>query len=170
MSDCNSMFERARLKRASDLFWPKVDVRSPNECWPWRACYFPTGYGKFSSGPNFGISPRASRAAWHLTFGDPGDKDVCHSCDNPACCNPNHLWLGYDIDNVRDKFSKGRQANVRGELNPRSKLREADVLSIRRDTRKPTAIGRQYGVSATVIAQIKSRKLWRYLKGPSVAE
>ena len=56
---------------------------------------------------------------------------VCHTCDNPNCVNPNHLFLGTNSDNMKDMFNKNRR-NVRGENGPGSKLSNTDVLNIRR--------------------------------------
>ncbi len=86
-------------------FWPKVD-RSGPACWPWIGARNPGGYGNFGIGYR---THRASRVAYELTFGPiPAGMFVCHSCDNPPCCNPEHLFLGTNADNLRDMATKGR--------------------------------------------------------------
>lgn len=77
------------------------------DCWEWRHLRGPKGYGKFNLGSS---SYRAHRVAYFLATGDqPNDKFVCHSCDNPCCVNPAHLWLGTPRDNMRDMIAKGRK-------------------------------------------------------------
>jgi hypothetical protein len=97
----------------SERFWSKVDRRGPGECWPWRAAHSHQhdGRGVFYIKAN-GRETRvvAPRVAWMLTHGElpPRGVFVCHSCDNPPCCNPAHLWLGTSRDNTLDSMAKGR--------------------------------------------------------------
>lgn len=114
-------------------FWKKVDV-TPT-CWNWIASKNPKGYGKFGVGGAGRGWTGAHRVSWEIHSGPiPDDKCVLHSCDNPACVNPNHLWLGTIQDNLRDCGDKGRRSGGRlsGELNSHAKLKERDVLEIRR--------------------------------------
>ena len=86
---------------------------------------------------------------------------VMHLCDNPSCINIDHLRLATQLDNIRDRNNKGRQA--KGINNSQSKITEADVIAIRSShlTQKELAI--KYGISRGNISQIKSRKLWKHL-------
>ncbi len=87
-------------------FNSKVNVKGPDECWPWLGATLHYGYGAFSLGDHV---YRSSRIAFFLATGDdPGDKCTLHRCDCPPCCNPAHLWLGTDGDNMKDKLRKGR--------------------------------------------------------------
>jgi len=90
-------------------FWSKVDIRGEDECWEWKAGRNRGGYGIFQSQ---GMPKLAHRAAYKLTTGDdPRDMLVCHKCDNPPCCNPNHLFKGTNTENIRDSVTKGRLHN-----------------------------------------------------------
>lgn len=102
-------------------FWAKVDKSGgPDACWIWTASKVPSGYGSFGvNGRLFG----AHRIAWVLENGQiPHDGSyhgmcVCHKCDNPACCNPAHLFLGTNMDNARDREKKGRGNQPKGDAN-----------------------------------------------------
>ncbi len=84
---------------------------------------------------------------------------VRHTCDTPACINPDHLVLGTHADNVADRVSRQRSAT--GSKNGRSKLTEEDVIAIYTNTTDTqTVLARQYGVDRKVIRDIKQRKKW----------
>lgn len=90
----------------ADRFWSKVDKRGPDECWPWAAhCRRRDGRGCFSLK---GVSRPAPRVAFILTHGVEPSGYACHTCDNPKCCNPAHLWDGTHSENMRDMSLKGR--------------------------------------------------------------
>lgn len=88
-------------------FWGNVD-RS-GECWEWVG-YTNKGRGYITVRNK---KCNAARVAWQIAHGEnPGDLCVCHTCDNALCVNPGHLWLGTQLDNIRDRDSKGRQRSV----------------------------------------------------------
>jgi hypothetical protein len=142
------------------LFWEKVDIRGGTECWPWLA-------GKHRGYGAFGFSGRmmpASRVAWILLFGNPGKLWVLHSCDNPSCCNPYHLFLGTPFDNSQDMVKKERQA--RGERSAGAKLSEECVQSIRFRKRlgeKASVLGQEFGVHPSHITRICRCVRWRHV-------
>lgn len=89
-----------------ERFLCSVEVQS-NGCWLWRGSPEKRGYGRFYMNGNHNV--RAHRAAYVLFRGEiPAGMLVCHSCDNPGCVNPAHLWLGTGSDNMRDMVAKGR--------------------------------------------------------------
>lgn len=92
-------------------FWSKVDVGRPGACWKWRAATNEHGYGLIRVSPEVGLV-KAHRMAWALLNGlsIPGPNLVVrHSCDNPPCCNPAHLSLGTQGENVEDMHVRGRR-------------------------------------------------------------
>lgn len=87
-------------------FWAKVD--RGDDCWEWTGIKDPNGYGRCGM---FGET-LAHRVAWKLTReAIPGGLFVLHRCDNPPCCNPDHLFLGTQADNIADMDHKGRRRN-----------------------------------------------------------
>jgi hypothetical protein len=84
---------------------------------------------------------------------------VLHTCDNPPCVNPEHLFLGTQQDNMNDKVAKGRQSQ--GETHHKSKLTKQQVLAIRRDNRSQRAIAHEYGIDQAAVQRIKNRKVWK---------
>jgi predicted XRE-type DNA-binding protein len=101
-----------RIYTAEDV-WARVDKHGPDECWPWAGACFTHGYG---AARYRGATWVVHRLVWTLTHGPiPPGLFVCHTCDNPPCCNPAHLWLGTIADNNADKVRKGRANTPRGE-------------------------------------------------------
>ena len=102
------------------------------------------------------------RLALHLEGVDVTGHHVLHSCDNPKCCNPAHLRLGTNQDNMIDKVSKGRQA--RGEKIHTAKLTQEQVLEIRAiNGMYQKDIAAQYGVSKDAISKIIGRRTWAHI-------
>ena len=144
-------------------FWRMVDIRSPGECWNWLAGKHARGYGRFRRGG--GQRDMAHRIAWELTNGPiPDGLWVLHHCDNRACCNPAHLFLGTHRMNTLDMVSKDRQA--KGERISIGKLKAQDIPEIRRLLRKglfQSSIARRFGVSQHAISSIKTGRTWRHI-------
>jgi hypothetical protein len=90
-------------------FWAKVDVRGADECWPWTAGGYRTGYGAIKVD---GAMRSAHRVAWELHHGlFMAAEHARHVCDYPPCCNPAHILPGTNQDNVHDMHERGRNRN-----------------------------------------------------------
>lgn len=138
-------------------------------CWIWGASRNKDGYG------SFGITNRntilAHRFAYEIYIGEiPDGMLVCHKCDNPACVNPNHLFLGTDRDNTQDMYAKGRDMyskgtapDNRGERHPQAKLTTEDVVRIREMRSKRYQlkdIAKRFGICPSLVSLICSGKRW----------
>jgi hypothetical protein len=84
---------------------------------------------------------------------------ICHKCDNPACINPEHLFLGTQYDNLKDMVKKNRQQM--GEKHYAAKLSSEQVSNILHDKRVNKIIAKEYGVSNSTIDYIKNGKRWK---------
>lgn len=138
-----------------------TDKRGPDDCWEWTRGKT-KGYGVVSVGNGKHMS--AHVAAWERANNRklPQGMVILHTCDNPGCCNPNHLRLGTHADNVQDKVNKGRQ--LRGEQVPTSKLTRAQVDEIRARYAaggvQQKELGAQYGVSQPSVSVIVNKRIW----------
>lgn len=138
-------------------FWSKVDVGSPNACWNWRAGASTFGHGRFKLSGRL-VSPH--RFVYEQVNGPiPASVSyhglvVMHACDNPLCCNPRHLRLGTQRDNVRDQIAKGRKPV--GRKSP--KFSDEVVAAVRADTRLHHVIAADFGMSTRYVGEIKQGK------------
>ncbi len=147
-------------------FWSKVDKsRGANLCWLWTAKLSPIGYGQLTIGSRTDGSKTcvgAHRFAWMLKHGPiPSGLFVCHHCDNRACCNPAHFFLGTQADNIRDAAAKGRMPH--GANHHQSKLTDDIVREIRSATGSQRAIAVRFGVCKTTIGRIKRGEIWKHV-------
>lgn len=140
-------------------FWRNVTTSDDGSCWEWRGAKH-RGYGVIGVNKR---QVRAHRFSYELHNGPiPDGLYVCHSCDNPGCVNPSHLWLGTNEENTADKTIKGRQARVAGLANPNAKLTAEQVRAIRNDsTHTYRELAELYGLHYMTIGKIKRRETYR---------
>lgn len=101
-------------------FWAQVQKTTLTDCWPWIGYCTENGYGQFKYAYR---NYRAHRIAFWLSYRlQPRDQLVCHTCDNPYCCNPNHLFLGSPADNSRDIGSKETICSLSGNKTRSSQI------------------------------------------------
>ncbi len=150
----------------SDRFWTKVKKAGKDKCWLWTAGMDENNYGMLRNGTKM---ERAHRVSWMLNKGlIPNNIHVLHNCDNPQCVNPNHLFLGTNLDNIADKVRKGRQSRKghgkKGIEAPNAKLTDEQVDYIRKyyipfsRTFGCRALGRKFGVCNQNISAIVNMK------------
>lgn len=160
----------AHIEQKSALFWSKVAIGSSDECWEWQSTRR-NNYGYFHTrtrrdGKRVSRRDGAHRIAYFLTYHIwPGTNDVCHRCDNPPCCNPNHLFNGSRTDNMNDAYSKHRMPITRGSQRTSAKLNEESVCLIR-DLHKQghtyAKLAQQFSVCEGSIQQVIHRTRWKH--------
>lgn len=152
-------------------FWSKVDIKkNAKECWIWSGAKKPSGYGNIKVDGKYKL---AHRVAFEIINGKiPTKYIVCHTCDNPSCCNPYHLMLGTTKSNAVDMLIKNRQKKFdiknTGERNHNSKLNNEKVKQIRSLHSKGKTmkdISKMFGVSPTTIRSVILEKTWRSING-----
>jgi hypothetical protein len=143
-----------------ERFSLKFEVRGLSECWPWIAYRNLDGYGMFALVPR--RPDRAHRLMWQFENGAiPTGFCVLHTCDNPSCVNPNHLFIGTQKDNIADRDAKGRVAC--GQEHCRAKLTAAQVREIREAVGTHKEIGKRFSVGGKAVGDIKKGRTWRIL-------
>lgn len=138
-----------------EVFLSRIEVKDSG-CWEWKGYICPTGYGHF----DYGAEEYAHRVSYIIHYGKiPAGMHVCHKCDNPPCCNPEHLFLGTPADNMHDRDAKGRW---RGGRERKLSLERANEIRALYSTGKYTqrAIGEMYGVARHTIAKVVNGRTW----------
>jgi hypothetical protein len=134
-------------------------INKLGDCWLWTKAKDKDGYGFFKVNRKM---IKAHRYMWQLLHGPiTSDVLVCHTCDNPTCVKPEHLFIGTHQDNVNDQKSKGR--TLPGSKNPAAKLTVDDVKEIRflvHSGWTQTAISEAYGVSQVQIGKVINEQCW----------
>lgn len=149
----------------ADWFWERVS--KGDGCWQWSRGKNRNGYGVVRGKSR---QLKSHRVAYELSVGPiPDGMCVLHRCDNPACCRPDHLFLGTVDDNNKDKKSKGRGKVNKGERNGMSRLTDSDVLAIRERYAAGgifhSQLAAEYGVTSSLICNIIKGRRWSHVGG-----
>jgi hypothetical protein len=159
----------------AERFWKRVLVGDTEECWPWQRWRTAKGHGRFSvwdTERKCVVGLTTSRIAWELTNGPiPDGLFVLHRCpggDNPACCNPSHLYLGTQRDNMRDRRERGDgyKKQAKGSEHPMAKLDEVRVLALlqaRSEGATLRLLAERFGVDITQVSHIVRREHWSHV-------
>lgn len=161
------------MKTLEERFWEKVDKNGPapphvpelGPCWVWTAGVNSSGYAWMwlDGRPRLG-----SRIVWRIVSGEDPTQDVLHRCDNPRCVRPEHLFLGSDKDNARDKIRKGRAGRVlRGAEHPRARTTAEDVIDmrvLRAFGATYNALASAYGLSKRRVRDICLGRCWAHVR------
>lgn len=149
-------------KSVQERFWSKVNRDNDDGCWEWVGGKVRGGYGWFKSDDKH---YQAHRFVWMITYGEiPNGMLICHTCDNPSCVNPKHLWLGTDKTNAEDRVRKKRQS--RGTTNhPKIRVSPEQVKEMRKvyslgniSMRKLASI---YGICYSETNAILNHRTWK---------
>lgn len=149
----------------TEYFWSHINIGQPDECWEWQGRRKKlAGYGHFGLGDRF---LRAHRVVLILSGENLKDSDVVlHTCDNRACCNPRHLKIGTQKENMQDMRRKGRGVDppiLRGEDNNKAKLTTEDVLFIRGSSLSGVELASRFDIATSTVSAIKHRKNWKHV-------
>ena len=143
------------------------DILNENDCWEWKGWLQKGGYGGLSYN---GKILKAHRVSYEMYYAKPLEDLHClHTCDNPSCINPLHLFAGTNLDNMRDKIQKNRcyTGNQKGENNGASKLSKKQVLKIRELYKSGNyttfKLGEMYNVNRSTISYIINNKTYKNL-------
>lgn len=159
------MTDEALLAETRDFIRRNVALEDrgySSPCWIWQKTVGANGYGGSRRLGQHG----AHRVSYIAFIGpiEPGMM-VCHSCDVRVCVNPDHLWKGTNLDNMRDMATKGRSRSGagKGSDHGRAKLTEDQVLAIRASKKTARQAALEYGVAMGTIAHIRARTSWRHI-------
>ena len=149
-------------------FWKNVE--KTHSCWLWKRCLEPDGYGRMYIERINGKDVRSPvhRVSYEINKGKiPKGLLVLHKCDVRNCVNPKHLFLGTQLDNMRDRNAKGRANRSVGEQLPQSKLDNKKVNKIRKlyklGKKKQVELAKMFNVNQSVISRAINRKNWKHL-------
>jgi len=139
-----------------------------NGCWEWQGKLNNSGYGCYTKRINKEKTEvRAHRRSYEIFKGEiPEGMLVCHTCDNPSCCNPDHLWLGTPKENTQDCIKKGRFLNAKKRAVSAGKMTEETVIEIRRlhtEGMKSKDLEEKFNISQSNVSSIVNYKIWKHV-------
>lgn len=179
---CSTHYNRKRTTGTTDpgprarasfeeRLWKYIDKRSDDECWPWVGKSKIDGYGVIGVGGRQSRKMLAHRAVWTVLKGPIPKGDgyhgtvVMHVCDNRLCCNPAHLRLGTQADNITDMNDKHRSPFpiVQGEAHRNAVMSEDMAREVLQSAERNCEIARRLGVSRASVGLLRRGVTWRHL-------
>ena len=160
-----------RPANTPDVLWSKVDKRGEDECWEWKGYKNAEGYGRTWINE---VGYYAHRVIFNLAYPNviklsaPKDAEdngyILHTCDNPSCCNPKHLFVGTHSDNMADKVSKNRQKKFPSDSGPRCKLsisQAREARQLRKNGASVKDLAKQFGLSLPSMKTLLAGKSYK---------
>ncbi len=148
----------------TERLWRRVPIGAPDACWEWPGATSDKGYGLITRGGRDRRHVRTHRVAYESAVGPvPAGLFVLHTCDNPPCCNPAHLFLGTSADNTDDMMRKGRGRlpGLKGQAHPRARLSDDDIAMMRARYHAGSATQRELAEEYNV----REQYVWRLVNG-----
>jgi len=168
---CDVHYQRLRRRGTIHIlsqyekFMGKLKINVETDCWDWQGCCMKlNSYGVINENKTQHLTHRYSylKHAGQI----PDGRVVMHTCDRPICCNPAHLKLGTQKENLSDMYKKGRNKARVGEKNRKAILKEGQVIEIRRLARqgvKAPELAKKFNVRTEVIYKVKNNITWKHL-------
>jgi len=160
-----------RPSNTPDVLWSKVDKRGEDECWEWKGYKNAEGYGRTWIND---VGYYAHRVIFNLVnpniiqLSAPKDSAdngyILHTCDNPSCCNPKHLFVGNHQDNMADKFNKNRQKRFPSDSGPRCKLsmtQARQARELKKNGMSTRDLAKQFGLSLPSMKTLLAGKSYK---------
>lgn len=160
-----------RPANTPEVLWSKVDKKGEDECWPWLGVLNHQGYGRVQIGD---WQYYAHRVIFNLANPEqidlkaPKQTDekgfLLHTCDNPSCCNPKHLWVGTHRENMEDKVRKNRQKRFPTDTGPRCKLtmtQAREARQLRKDGIPTRELAKRFGISLPSMKTLLAGKSYK---------
>ena len=160
-----------RPANTPEVLWSKVEKKGEDECWPWIGFRNKDGYGRVQIND---WQYYAHRVIYNLVY--PGVIDIrapkltdekgflLHTCDNPSCCNPKHLWVGTHRENMEDKVRKNRQKRFPTDTGPRCKLtmtQAREARQLRKDGIPTRELAKRFGISLPSMKTLLAGKSYK---------
>ncbi|HBD95461.1 MAG TPA: hypothetical protein DC057_14930 [Spirochaetia bacterium] len=160
----NIRYDENEIKK---ILYDRIFINN-NDCWEWQG----TTKNKYGELDYKGKKFKAHRLSYMLknnNFHISSKIKICHTCDNPKCINPNHLFAGTQRDNIYDMENKNRSVHLKGSQNGNSKVTERQVVEIRNkySTNKfsQRELGEKYGLSSSMVGEIIRGNFWKHIGG-----